>query len=145
MNTQYEQLRSMAEDALAHCLPAGEPYAKVLTESAAYSLMAGGKRLRPVLVIATNAEAEIISPTMIKLEQDGKTMFLKLKTKALGEAKIWPEHKYYDFESRDNGLRRVGFVMQLKAGQSVDVEVSFSPEKGKGISLPKLNLGRRNK
>jgi geranylgeranyl diphosphate synthase type II len=52
MNTQYEQLRSMAEDALAHCLPAGEPYAKVLTESAAYSLMAGGKRLRPVLVLA---------------------------------------------------------------------------------------------
>jgi hypothetical protein len=95
--------------------------------------------------IATNAEAEIISPTMIKLEQDGKTIFLKLKTKALGEAKIWPEHKYYDFESRDNGLRRVGFVMQLKAGQSVDVEVSFSPEKGKGISFPKLNLGRRNK
>ena len=51
MNTQYEQLRSMAEDALAHCLPAGEPYAKVLTESAAYSLMAGGKRIRPILVL----------------------------------------------------------------------------------------------
>ena len=61
MNTQYEQLRSMAEEALAHCLPAGEPYAKVLTESAAYSLMAGGKRLRPVLVLAA-AQSMGVSP-----------------------------------------------------------------------------------
>ncbi len=95
--------------------------------------------------IATNAEAEIVTPTTIKLEQDGKTIYLKLKTKASGEAKIWPEHKYYDFELPDNNLRRVGFVVQLKAGQTVDIEVSFSPNKSKGLTLPKLNLGKRNK
>ena len=52
MNAQYESLRVIAEEGLKHCLPVDEHYAKVLTESAAYSLMAGGKRLRPVLVLA---------------------------------------------------------------------------------------------
>lgn len=52
MNAQYEALRAQAEDALHHCLPESEGYARVLLESARYSLMAGGKRLRPVLVLA---------------------------------------------------------------------------------------------
>lgn len=52
MNTRYEALRMQAEEALKHCLPDHHGYAKVLEESAAYSLLAGGKRLRPVLVLA---------------------------------------------------------------------------------------------
>ena len=52
MNAQYEALRAQAEDALHHCLPESEGYAKVLLESAHYSLLAGGKRLRPVLTLA---------------------------------------------------------------------------------------------
>ena len=52
MNAQYEVLRAQAEEALHHCLPESEGYAKVLLESAHYSLLAGGKRLRPVLVLA---------------------------------------------------------------------------------------------
>jgi len=52
MKTRYEILREQAENALAHCLPEHAGYAKVLEESARYSLLAGGKRLRPVLVLA---------------------------------------------------------------------------------------------
>lgn len=52
MIAQYEALRALAEDALRHCLPADSQYADVLLESARYSLLAGGKRLRPVLVLA---------------------------------------------------------------------------------------------
>lgn len=52
MMAQYEELRSLAEDALHRCLPESAGYAKVLLESAHYSLLAGGKRLRPVLVLS---------------------------------------------------------------------------------------------
>lgn len=52
MNARYEALRQKAEEALQHCLPEHAGYAKVLEESARYSLLAGGKRLRPVLVLA---------------------------------------------------------------------------------------------
>ena len=52
MKTRYETLREQAETALSHCLPEHGGYAKVLEESARYSLLAGGKRLRPVLVLA---------------------------------------------------------------------------------------------
>ncbi len=97
--------------------------------------------------IATHAQAEIISPNMIMLTQDGKSVYLKLRSKLEAEAKIWPEHKYKPFEIQDKGVTRVGFVLQLKAGQSADVEVCISPEKGKkGFTLPKLNvLKRKNK
>ena len=38
-------------------------------------------------------------------------------------------------------LRRVGFVLNLRANENVDVEVTLSPERGKkGISLPKIKL-----
>lgn len=52
MNARYEALRTQAEEALHHCLPESKGYAKVLLASARYSLLAGGKRLRPVLVLA---------------------------------------------------------------------------------------------
>lgn len=52
MNEQYNAFRETAEKALTCCLPEAEGYAKVLLESAGYSLLAGGKRLRPVLVLS---------------------------------------------------------------------------------------------
>jgi hypothetical protein len=95
--------------------------------------------------MAPNAEAQIVAPNTIMLTQDGKAMYLKLKCRGTVEAKIWPDHKYQEFEIVDNNLRRVGFVLQLKAGQTADMEVTLSNERGKSISLPKLNLGLKRK
>ncbi|MBQ4531799.1 MAG: heparinase II/III family protein [Alistipes sp.] len=95
--------------------------------------------------MATNAEAQIVAPNIIMLTQDGKTMYLRLKCRGTVEAKIWPDHKYQEFEIVDKDLRRVGFVLQLKAGQTADMEVTLSDERGKSISLPKLNLGLKRK
>ena len=78
--------------------------------------------------MATNAEAQIVAPNTIMLKQDGKTLYLKFKGKVKAEAKIWPDHKYREYEIVDKNLRRVGFVMQLKANQTVDVEVAMSGE-----------------
>ena len=89
--------------------------------------------------MATNAEAQIVAPNTIMLTQDGKTMYLKIKNKN-AEAKIWPDHKYREYETVDKNLRRVGFVLQLKAGQTTDFEVTMSPERGRSFSLPKLDL-----
>ncbi len=97
--------------------------------------------------MATNAEAEIVAPNTIMLKQDGKTMYLRLRTRAVSDAVIWPDHQYKEFEERDANLRRVGFVLNLRAGESTDVEVTLSPERGKSISLPKikLNFGKKNR
>ena len=96
--------------------------------------------------IATRAEAEIVSPNMIMLTQDGKSVYLKLRSKLPAEAKIWPEHAYKPYEIKDEGVSRVGFVLELKAGQTADIVVNISPEKGKkSLTLPKLNLLKRKK
>ena len=76
--------------------------------------------------MATNAEAKIISPNTIMLKQDGKTLYIKFKGKVKTEAKIWPDHNYREYETVDKNLRRVGFVLQLKANQRVDIEVTMS-------------------
>ena len=91
--------------------------------------------------MTTNAEAEILSPNMIQLKQDGKTMYLRLRSRVEADAVIWPEHQYKSFEERDANVRCVGFILNLRAGETVDVEVALSPERGKSISLPKLKLG----
>lgn len=51
MTATYAQCQTLVEEALHHCLPESTGYAKVLKESAHYSLLAGGKRLRPCLVL----------------------------------------------------------------------------------------------
>lgn len=79
--------------------------------------------------MATNAEAQIVSSNTIMLKQDGKILYLKFKGKVKAEAKIWPDHKYREYEIVDKNLRRVGFVMQLKANQRVDIEVKMSGER----------------
>jgi hypothetical protein len=60
------------------------------------------------------------------LTQDGKTLYLKFKGKVKAEAKIWPDHNYREYETVDKNLRRVGFVLQLKANKRVDIEVTMS-------------------
>ncbi len=47
-----ENLRQMVEDELMNYLPGEESLSKSVREAMAYSLMAGGKRLRPVLLLA---------------------------------------------------------------------------------------------
>ena len=52
--TQYDQYKTMVESSLLSFLgQTGEPETAILYEAARYSLMAGGKRIRPVLMLAT--------------------------------------------------------------------------------------------
>ena len=46
-----------------------------------------------------------------------------------GEAVVWPDHEYKPFEIKDKNIRRIGFVMRLKAGETVDVVVTLAPSK----------------
>jgi geranylgeranyl diphosphate synthase type II len=48
-----QDLRALIDDYLAHLRFAGEPAAAGLEEAMRYSLLAGGKRIRPVLALAT--------------------------------------------------------------------------------------------
>ncbi len=54
---QMESYRALAEEALHHCLPDGAGYSRTLFDAARYSLLAGGKRLRPCLVLAAAERA----------------------------------------------------------------------------------------
>lgn len=51
MREQYERYKGMVEEALTGLFPEQLPQ-KTLTEAMGYSLLAGGKRIRPVLVLA---------------------------------------------------------------------------------------------
>ena len=90
-------------------------------------IVAGDESSQLEWKISTLAEPKIIGSDVIMLTQSGKTMYLKLKGVKGAEAKIWPEHNYMDFELRDKGLSRVGFVLPLKANQRVELEVRFQP------------------
>lgn len=78
--------------------------------------------------MATEADAEIVDTNTILLRQDGKQLYLKLRTKADAEAVIRPDHQYKPFEIVDKGVRTVGFDIRLAAGEETEVEVSFSPQ-----------------
>lgn len=78
--------------------------------------------------MATEADAEIVDANTILLRQDGKQLYLKLRTKADAEAVIRPDHQYKPFEIVDKGVRTVGFDIRLAAGEETEAEVSFSPQ-----------------
>ena len=50
--TEYQELKTIVDQALSQCFQIPEAPQKVLLDSMRYSLNAGGKRLRPVLVLA---------------------------------------------------------------------------------------------
>ena len=49
----YSDYKAFVEDHLLDCLPEIDPKSITLYEAMKYSLMAGGKRLRPILLLAT--------------------------------------------------------------------------------------------
>ena len=92
--------------------------------------------------ITTQAEAEIVSPQMIMLKQEGKTLYLRIKTRANAIAKIWHDEKLKPYETPTEGIRRVGFSVELKAGESATLEVQLSPIKTNVLSRIKQTFKR---
>jgi hypothetical protein len=84
--------------------------------------------------IVTDAVAEVTAPNTIVLRKDGKSLYLRVRTRLAADAKVWES---------EEGLRRVGFVVDMRSGAVADIEVSLTGERTKGISLPKLNLLRK--
>lgn len=84
--------------------------------------------------VVTDADAEVVDPNTIVLRQGGKTIYVKAKTRAVIDAKVWP---------MEGGVRRIGFMLNLRSGASVEMEVSFTGEKSKSASLPKIKLFNR--
>ena len=69
---EYEAKKGQIEEILKEYLPPKEEYQKIIMEAMEYSLMAGGKRLRPMLMKESYAlfggEGEIIEPFMAAIE-----------------------------------------------------------------------------
>jgi hypothetical protein len=84
--------------------------------------------------MATYAEPEIVAPNIISLTQEGKTIYLRLKTRGNSIAKIWKTEVTSDSQANIEGLSRVGFVVDVKAGESVDMNITLSPIKSNVIS-----------
>ena len=84
--------------------------------------------------IVTDAVPEVTAPNTIVLRKDGKSLYLRVRTRLAADAKVWES---------EGGLRRVGFVVDMRSGAVADIEVSLTGERTKGISLPKLNLLRK--
>ena len=92
--------------------------------------------------IATQAEAEIVSPQIILLKQDGKTLYLRIKTRANAIAKIWHQSDTQPYETPVEGMRRIGFSIDLKAGENTTLEVQLSPIKTNVLSRIKQTFKR---
>lgn len=92
--------------------------------------------------IATQAEAEIVSPEIILLKQDGKTLYLRIKTRANAIAKIWHQSDTQPYETPVEGMRRIGFSIDLKAGENTTLEVQLSPIKTNVLSRIKQTFKR---
>ena len=90
--------------------------------------------------ITTCADAEIVSPNTILLKQEDKTLYIKLKTRSNSIAKIWNQNPTQSYESSNEGVRRVGFSIELKGGEDATFEVQFSPTKPNVISRIKQTL-----
>lgn len=71
-NEQLQQKAADAEDILKKYLPEEEGYQKKVIEAMNYSVLAGGKRLRPVLMkesfLLFSGQGEVIEPFMAALE-----------------------------------------------------------------------------
>ena len=71
-NEQLQQKAADAEDILKKYLPEEEGYQKKVIEAMNYSVLAGGKRLRPVLMkesfLLFGGQGEVIEPFMAALE-----------------------------------------------------------------------------
>ena len=69
---EYQKRVEYIESILRKYLPKQEGYQKIIMEAMEYSLMAGGKRLRPMLMWESfclfNGEGEIIEPFMAAIE-----------------------------------------------------------------------------
>lgn len=69
---EYERLLGLVEASLHNCIPLLECPESIIYEAARYSLLAGGKRLRPVLALATaellGMEVERILPYACAIE-----------------------------------------------------------------------------
>ncbi len=69
---EYELKRNQIEEILKEYLPPAEGYQKVIMEAMEYSLMAGGKRLRPMLMMETfrlfGGKGDVIRPFMAAIE-----------------------------------------------------------------------------
>jgi geranylgeranyl pyrophosphate synthase len=53
MTPELRSLKDTIEDALTHHLPVSSEHAQILTDAMRYSVLSGGKRIRPLLVCAT--------------------------------------------------------------------------------------------
>lgn len=69
---EYETKREQIEEILKEYLPSQEGYQKIIMEAMEYSLMAGGKRLRPMLMAETfrlfGGTGNVIRPFMAAIE-----------------------------------------------------------------------------
>ena len=71
-NEEYENKREYIEELLKKFLPACDGYQKIMAEAMEYSLMAGGKRLRPMIMMESyrlfGGTSEVIEPFMAAIE-----------------------------------------------------------------------------
>ena len=77
----------------------------------------------------TEAQPQIVSPQIIMLTQEGKTLYLRMRSRARCEAKIWHEDS-----ANGSQVVRVGFVAQLRSGDGTSLEVMMSPMKPTALS-----------
>ena len=78
--------------------------------------------------MTTQARPTLVDDRTICLEQAGKRLYLVLDAASEAEAVVLEPYTYKPYELRDEGISRVGFHMQLRAGEQRTLNVHFLTE-----------------
>lgn len=78
--------------------------------------------------MTTQARPTLVDDRTICLEQAGKRLYLVLDAASEAEAVVLEPYTYKPYELRDEGISRVGFRMQLRAGEQRTLKVHFLTE-----------------
>ncbi len=76
-------------------------------------------------VMCTPAAAKVISPTQIELVIEDEKMLLSVDSPTPVELNVWSNEAPNDYEDKNDGTCRVGFITKIPANQSVILNVTL--------------------
>lgn len=79
-------------------------------------------------VMTTPADARIVGPNAIELTANGRTMRLTVECETPVDMRIWTTEPPHDYDHKNPGTRRVGFVTELPASTAATIAVRLNEQ-----------------
>lgn len=102
-------------------------------------LIESGKRFTMLTwTMVTPASAEIVSEKVMKLEKDGKKLFLRVEGPENIRWHIAPAQSDYTYDSPNPGITIIGFDTDLKLSEKQSIKVYLLPNENKSVEYKSI-------